>query len=149
MHPSPLSNSRAFSSPPKETHVCMLSHFSRVRLSGLKPTKLLCPWDSPGKKSGVGCHFLLQGILLIQESNPCLLGLLHWHTGSLPLVPSGKPKRNSYPLAIPPNSHSPQSCEFSLLFAASYQWYRFGPVLGLWTLRGLYLPSLCLGFLCW
>ena len=27
---------------------------------GLQPTKLLCPWDSPGKSTGVGCHFLLQ-----------------------------------------------------------------------------------------
>ena len=25
---------------------------------GLQPTRLLCPWDSPGKKSRVGCHFL-------------------------------------------------------------------------------------------
>ena len=31
-------------------------------------------WDSPGKNTGVGCHFLLQGIFLIQELN---LGLLH------------------------------------------------------------------------
>ena len=30
--------------------------------------------DSPGKNTGVGCHFLLQGIFLTQESNP---GLLH------------------------------------------------------------------------
>ena len=35
---------------------------------------LLCPWDSPGKDTGVGCHFLLQGIFLTQGSNP---GLLH------------------------------------------------------------------------
>ena len=35
---------------------------------------LLCPWDSPGKDTGVGCHFLLQGIFLTQESN---LSLLH------------------------------------------------------------------------
>ena len=27
---------------------------------GRKPTRLLCPWDSPGKNTGVGCHFLLQ-----------------------------------------------------------------------------------------
>ena len=27
-----------------------------------KPTRLLCPWDSPGKNTGVGCHFLLQCI---------------------------------------------------------------------------------------
>ena len=25
-----------------------------------QPTRLLCPWDSPGKNAGVGCHFLLQ-----------------------------------------------------------------------------------------
>ena len=38
------------------------------------PTRLLCPWDSPGSNTGVGCHFLLQGIFLTQESNP---GFLH------------------------------------------------------------------------
>ena len=38
------------------------------------PTGLLCPWDSPGKNTGVGCHFLLQGIFLTQGLNP---GLLH------------------------------------------------------------------------
>ena len=27
-----------------------------------QPTRLLCPWDSPGKNTGVGCHFLLQCI---------------------------------------------------------------------------------------
>ena len=35
---------------------------------------LLCPWDSPGKNTGVGCRALLQGIFLTQGSNP---GLLH------------------------------------------------------------------------
>ena len=39
-------------------------------------TRLLCPWDSPGKNTGVGCHFLLQGIFLTQGSNPHLLCLL-------------------------------------------------------------------------
>ena len=32
----------------------------------------LCPWNSPGKNTGVGCHFLLQGIFPTQGSNPCL-----------------------------------------------------------------------------
>ena len=41
---------------------------------GLQPTRLLFPWDFPGKDTGVGCHFLLQGIFLTEESN---LGLLH------------------------------------------------------------------------
>ena len=39
---------------------------------GLQPTRLLCSWDSPGKNTGVGCHFLLQGVFLTQGSNPDL-----------------------------------------------------------------------------
>ena len=31
-----------------------------VRHHGWQPTRLPCPWDSPGKNTGVGCHFLLQ-----------------------------------------------------------------------------------------
>ena len=53
--------------------------------------RFLYPWDSSGKKTGVGCHFLLQGIFLIQRSNPYLLSLLHWQAGSLPLAPPEKP----------------------------------------------------------
>ena len=34
--------------------------------------RLLCPWDSPGKNTGVGGHSLLQGILLTQGLNPDL-----------------------------------------------------------------------------
>ena len=45
---------------------------------GLQPTRLLCPWDSPGKNIGVGCHALLQGIFLTQGLNPCVLHLLHY-----------------------------------------------------------------------
>ena len=32
--------------------------------------RLLCPWDSLGKNTGVGCHFLLEGIFLTQGLNP-------------------------------------------------------------------------------
>ena len=39
----------------------------------LQPTRLLCPRDSPGKNTGVGCHFLLQGIFPTQGSNSSLL----------------------------------------------------------------------------
>ena len=35
---------------------------SSLRPNGLWPTRLLCPWNFPGKNTGVGCHFLLQGI---------------------------------------------------------------------------------------
>ena len=44
-----------------------------LRPRGLQPARLLCPWDSPGKNTGVGCHFLLQGIFPTQGLNPCLL----------------------------------------------------------------------------
>ena len=54
----------------------------------LKPTRLLCPWDSPGKNTRVGSHSLLQEIILTQGLN---LGLLYWKAGSLPSQPPGKP----------------------------------------------------------
>ena len=39
-----------------------------VRPRGLQPTRLLRPWDSPGKNTGVGCHFLLQCMKVESES---------------------------------------------------------------------------------
>ena len=42
-------------------------------IHGLQSTRLLGPWDFPGKNTGVGCHFLLQEIFLTQGSNPHLL----------------------------------------------------------------------------
>ena len=58
---------------------------------GLQPTRLLCPWDSPSKDTGVGCQAHPQRIFPNQESNPGFLCLLHWQMGSLPLAPLGKP----------------------------------------------------------
>ena len=43
----------------------------------LQHTRLLCPWESPGKNTGVGCHAFLRGIFPTQESNLCLPHLLH------------------------------------------------------------------------
>ena len=40
-----------------------------LQCHGLQPTRLLCPWNFPGKNTQVGCHFLLQGIFLTQELN--------------------------------------------------------------------------------
>ena len=54
---------------------------------GPQSARLLCPWISPGKNIGVGCHAHLQGIVPTQGSNPPLFCLLHWRAGSLPLVP--------------------------------------------------------------
>ena len=43
-----------------------------VRPQRRQPTRLPRPWDFPGKRTGVGCHFLLQVIFPIQGSNPGL-----------------------------------------------------------------------------
>ena len=56
----------------------------------IQPARLLCPWDSPGKNTEVDCLAFLQRIFLTQESSLCLLCLLHWQAGSLPLAPFGK-----------------------------------------------------------
>ena len=53
--------------------------------------RLLYPWDSPSKNTGMGRHFLLQGIFLTQRPKLYLLCLLHWQAGSLLLEPPGKP----------------------------------------------------------
>ena len=35
---------------------------------GHQPARLLCPWDSTDKNTGVGCHFLLQRTLMFQAN---------------------------------------------------------------------------------
>ena len=58
---------------------------------GLKPARLLCPWNSPGKDTAVSCHSILQGIFLTQgselgspalqaDSSPAwnILGKINW-----------------------------------------------------------------------
>ena len=54
--------------------VCVCVCVTCSVVSSSQPTRLLCPWDSPGKNTGVGSYPLLQGIFLTQGSN---LGLLH------------------------------------------------------------------------
>ena len=107
----------------------MLSHFccyevtsvvfDSVRPHGRQPTRLPHPWNSPGKNTGAGCHFLLQCMKVKSEiaqlcptlSDPMLEWiamsssressqlrdqtnlsyLLHWQAGSLSLASPGKP----------------------------------------------------------
>ena len=65
-----------FKDPDWKTAVCrllllLLSRFSRVRSMGphrRQPTRLPRPWDSPGKNTGVGCHFLPQCMKVKSES---------------------------------------------------------------------------------
>ena len=51
-------------------------------VQGLELARILCSWDSLGKNTGVGRHFLLQGIFPTQGLNLGLLCLLHWQVGS-------------------------------------------------------------------
>ena len=78
---------------------CMLSCFSHVRFCATLWT--VAPQASlsmgfPGKNTGVGCYFFLQGTFLTQGLNLRILSLLHWQPGSLPLAPPEKPKKQQY-----------------------------------------------------
>ena len=72
-------------------YVCVLSSsvtFDSLQPHGLQPTRLLCPWDSIGKNTGVGCHFLLPRNLPdpgIESVSPALAGRL------FTTEPPGKP----------------------------------------------------------
>ena len=61
-------------------------YFSCVWLCNPLGCRPLCPWNSPGKNTGVGCHFLLQGDLP-KPGIESVLCLLHWQAGFLPLAP--------------------------------------------------------------
>ena len=68
-----------------------------VMSNSLQPhARLLCPWDSPGKNTGVDHHTLLPDDLPDPRIDPriepaSLTSLLDWQAGSLLLVPPGKP----------------------------------------------------------
>ena len=51
---------------------CQLLSSVRLQPHGLKSTRLLCPWTSPGKNTWVDSYFFLQGIFLTQGSSPGL-----------------------------------------------------------------------------
>ena len=78
----------------KNVCVCVCVYVSHSVLSdsmqphGLWPTRLLCPWDSPGKNTGVGFHSLLQGIFPNPGIKP---RSLTFQADSLPPEPPGKP----------------------------------------------------------
>ena len=60
----------------------------------LRAARLLRPWDSPGKNTGVGCHAFLQGILSTQGSNP---GLWHCRWILYCLSHQGSPPKKAKP----------------------------------------------------
>ena len=92
---------------------------------GLQPARLLCPWDSPGKNTGVGCHALLQQIFPTQGSNP---GLPHYRQSLYHLSHQGNPRILewvAYPFSRgtsqPKNWTRVSYCR-RILYQLSYQW---------------------------
>ena len=89
----------------------MLSHFSRVPLFATIWTvaaRLLCPWDSAGKNTGVGCYALLQGVFLVSiptgikpvsHASPAL------QADYLPLSHEGRPREDKKLRARKPWKH--------------------------------------------
>ena len=79
----------------------MLSHSlvsNALQPHGLQHARLLCLWNSPGKNTGVGCHFLLQGIFQTQGSN---LGLLKLRQILYHLSHQGSPERKQFLYLFP------------------------------------------------
>ena len=77
----------------------VLSRFSlTVRPYGLEPARLLCPWDSPGKDTGVCCHALLQGIFSIHPGIELVSPALA--SGFFTTDATGEG-----PLSLPPDHH--------------------------------------------
>ena len=90
----------------------LLSRFSRVRLyvtPWRQPTRLPRPWDSPGKNTGVGCHFLLQCVK-VKSLSPVRL-LATPQTAAYQAPPSMGFSRQEYwsgvPLSSPKMWHNP------------------------------------------
>ena len=111
---------------------------SHVRLFATPWTiayQVLCPWDFPGKNTGVGCHFLLQGIFPTQGLNP---GLLHCRQTLYHLSHQGSPYagncclfRVERPHSCP--QHSRQARIPFTMRRASPWVYFLSPVLGHYT----------------
>ena len=86
----------------------LLSHFSRVQLCATpdsvrphrrQPTRFPRPWDSPGKNTGVGCHFLLPGMKVKSLSRVRLLAT-PW-TAAYQAPPSMEFSRQEYWSGVP------------------------------------------------
>ena len=72
--------------------VCVYAHLVSSTLCN--PIDHSCPWDSPGKNTGVGCHFLLQGNLSDQGTDPMSLAYPALQVVSLTLSHLGNPMKD-------------------------------------------------------
>ena len=55
--------------PSSCVHACLVIQSDSLQPYRLQPARFFCPWDFPGKNTGVGCHVLLQGIFPTQGLN--------------------------------------------------------------------------------
>ena len=99
-----------------------------VRPHRRQPTRLHCTWDCQGKKTRVGCHFLLQGIFLTQGSNSHLLYcwqiLYHWATreAQCTLAAAAKSLQSCLTLCNPIDGSPPGSPIPGILQARTLEW---------------------------
>ena len=103
-----------------------------------QPTRLLCPWDSPGKNTGVGCHFLLLLPSMGFSRQEYWSGLPFPSSGDLPNpgIEPGSPASCALPLYR--LSHRGRGSLSSFL---SYTLSSLGPILFPCSPRFLYSPS--------
>ena len=64
----------SFSNACMHVHQVTSAMSDSVRPHRRQPTRLLCPWDSPGKNTGVGCHFFLH-FLSVVNLQCCVSGI--------------------------------------------------------------------------
>ena len=98
----------------------------------------LCPWNFPDRNTGVGCHFLLQGIFPTQGSN---LWLLHWQADSLPLSHLGRPRKANFPLKRRGARNSIIFCKLQLRNSESLSQEAQGPEPGTPSHTPAFRPS--------
>ena len=119
----------------------LLSRFSFVRLcatpkTGRLPTRLPCLWDSPGKNTGLGCHFLLQCMKVKSESHSVVSDSLQPHELYSP--------PGSSVHGIFPGKNTGVGCYFLLqkLYAAAAKSLQLCPTVWLHRLQPTRLPCL-------
>ena len=78
-----------------------LSHVRTARPHGLQPTRLLCPWDFPGKSTGVGCHCFLWPVILDQISHSVVSDSLRPHESQHAKPPCPSPTPRVHPDSCP------------------------------------------------
>ena len=98
-----------------------------VRPHGWQPTRLPCPWDSPGKNTGVGCHFLLQCTKVkVKSLSHVQLSAIPWTAASQAPLSMGF-ARQEYWSGVP--LPSPSILYSALLFTSPLRKSTFSPVL--------------------